>query len=287
MPSAASVTALRTPAAVKPAARPFIKWVGGKSQLLHELMTRAPVSYTRYFEPFLGGGAFFFASQPPRAVLSDVNPELINAYTVVRDSCEDLIADLQRHVYDSAYFYKIRDVDRAPEYVEWTPVQRAGRFVYLNKTCFNGLYRVNSKGHFNTPFGRYANPTIVNPENLRACSAALQGVDIRVLSFAAAAESAAKGDFVYFDPPYVPLSATAYFTSYSTDGFGLAMQEQLFETCCKLDRSGVRFMLSNSSAPWVTERYKQFEVALVSARRAINSKGDRRGEVKEVIVTNY
>lgn len=267
--------------------RPFVKWVGGKSQLLPELLSRIPSDVTRYFEPFVGGGALLFAYQPHKACISDINPELINAYTVVKNEVGALIKDLKKHMYEKEYFYKVRDADRSPGYKRWSPVKRASRLIFLNKTCFNGLYRVNSKGHFNTPFGRYTNPTILDAENLRACSDVLQNVSIQQACFDSFEDSIEASDFVYFDPPYVPLSTTAYFTSYSSNGFDLKMQQELFELCCRLDKRGVRFMLSNSSAPFVTKLYKGFRVEFVSANRAINSKAEKRGAIQEVIVTNY
>ncbi len=269
------------------ACRPFVKWVGGKSQLLPSLLNRIPARFNRYFEPFVGGGALFFALQPQQAFLSDINNDLINAYKVVQTQVAPLIRDLKKHKYESDYYYSIRNVDRLPIFQRWSPVRRASRLIFLNKTCFNGLYRVNSRGLFNTPFGRYTNPTIVDEENLRACSAALQTASLRTGPFDEVKKMAKKNDFVYFDPPYVPLSVTSYFTSYSAAGFDLAMQRLLFETCCALDRQGVKFMLSNSSAPFVLDLYKPFKVELIAASRAINSVGSKRGKVQEVIVTNY
>ena len=269
------------------ACRPFLKWVGGKTQLLPHLLSRVPSDFSKYFEPFIGGGALFLALQPPKAIISDINDELINTYTVVRDTPEELIRALRRHQYDADYYYKIRDVDRKASYSQWSPTRRAARTIYLNKSCFNGLYRVNSQGHFNTPFGRYVNPTICDAENLRACSKALESVTIKHSSFLTVADSAKPRDFVYFDPPYVPLSNTSNFTGYSSGGFEMKLQEELFELCVALDTKGVKFMLSNSSAPYVLERYSKFNLQLVNATRAINSVASKRGKIAEVIVTNY
>lgn len=268
-------------------ARPFIKWVGGKTQLLPELTKRFPKKIGRYFEPFIGGGALFFSVQPSVAYISDINPELINAYQIVRDDVETLITDLKKHMYEEKYYYKIRDLDRSSDYVNLSPVEKASRIIFLNKSCYNGLYRVNSKGQFNTPFGRYTNPTILDSVNLRACSKSLRNVTIKLAEFDAFEQEITTNDFVYFDPPYVPLSTTAYFTSYSSEGFGIEMQQSLFELCRRLDLRGIRFMLSNSSATFVKELYKQFKIDLVGASRAINSKGSKRGQIDEVIVTNY
>ncbi len=272
---------------VKTTCRPFVKWVGGKSQLIAQLRRRIPENFKRYFEPFVGGGALLFRNQPSAAYISDINPELINAYRVVKEDVEALINDLNSHVYEEEYFYKIRNIDRSSEYESWSRVQRASRLIFLNKTCFNGLYRVNSKGHFNTPFGRYTNPTIVDEVNLRACSKVLASVTISLAEFDQIEGIIGRDDFVYFDPPYVPLSTTANFTTYSSQGFGEKMQHKLFTLCCDLDKRGVRFMLSNSSAPFVLELYKQFRIELVPASRAINSNASKRGDVDEVIVTNY
>lgn len=270
-----------------PKCRPFLKWVGGKSQLLPDLMRRIPSDAKRYFEPFIGGGALLFACRPKKAYISDINPELINAYQVVKNDVEALIKNLSKHTYEKTYYYEIRNADRFPSFKRWSQVRRASRLIFLNKTCFNGLYRVNSKGHFNTPFGRYSDPAILDAENLRACSRVLQSVSIQLAGFDFFEDSADKGDFVYFDPPYAPLSATSYFTSYSSAGFDAKMQCALFELCCRLDKRGVRFMLSNSSAPFVKALYKRFKIERVPAIRAINSKAEKRGAVQEVIVTNY
>ena len=268
-------------------ARPFVKWAGGKTQLLPELLTRVPERFTRYFEPFVGGGALFFALTPERAVLSDVNPDLINAYNVVKSNLTELMRDLRRHIYCEEYYYKVRNVDRTSAYKRWSSVRRAGRLIFLNKTCYNGLYRVNSKGEFNTPFGDYKNPKILDRDNLLACSRELQRATIVLESFEGVLKRAKKGDFVYFDPPYAPLSATSNFTSYSKGGFDSVMQVALRDVCLKLDKKGIKFMVSNSSAPLILELYKMFKISFVTASRAINSKVAGRGEIEEVIVTNY
>ena len=267
--------------------RPFVKWAGGKSQIVSELERRLPKKFSRYFEPFVGGGALFFSLQPPQAHLIDVNDELINAYVVVRDHVEDLIVELSSYVYRKDYFYQVRDADRTSSYMTWPPIKRAGRFIYLNKTCYNGLYRVNAKGHFNTPFGRYTNPTIVDPENMRACSKALHTVCIEKAHFETIEDHLTAGDFVYLDPPYMPLTATANFTGYASGGFSADMQHRLFRLCCRLDTRGVQFMLSNSASPLITMLYQQFRVEYIRAARAINSRASRRGAVEEVIIRNY
>ena len=267
--------------------RPFVKWVGGKTQLLSELMRRVPPDFQRYYEPFMGGGALFFHLRPPQACLSDINPDLVNLYTVVRDRVEELILDLKQHVYTPDYYYEIRNIDRTSAYTEWTDVQRASRFIYLNKTCYNGLYRVNASGQFNVPLGRYQNPTILDVPNLRACHIALQGTAIAVADFRRIQQRIRPCDFVYFDPPYAPLSATANFTSYTKDGFNALDQVTLRDCCRALHRQGVKFMVSNSAAPLILDLYGEFNISLVEAMRAINSKAGKRGKIPEVIVTNY
>jgi DNA adenine methylase len=266
--------------------RPFVKWAGGKGQLLPELMARVPKRFNRYFEPFVGGGALFFHLQPEQAVLSDSNPELINLYLVIRDQVEELIEALVGHVYEKEYYYRLRDVERTPEYAEWSAVERASRFIYLNKTCYNGLYRVNSKGEFNVPFGRYKNPTILDEDTLRACHEALQGVDIECRDFREVWMDLGKGDFVYFDPPYVPVSATAKFDEYTQEGFVEEDQRDLAEICRELDGRGVKFIASNADAPLVRELYEGFDIEVVYAARSINSKGRKRELVPEVVVRN-
>lgn len=268
-------------------AKPFVKWVGGKGQLLPQLLKKRPKVFRRYFEPFVGGGAFFFALNPSRGYISDVNEELINTYQVVRDDVDSLVKLLRKHRYDEEYFYAVRDWDRKKAFRQMSRVKRAARFIYLNKTCFNGLHRVNSKGHFNVPFGDYKNPTIVDETNLYLCSGTLKGVDIEVAGYMSVEEKVKKGDFVYFDPPYAPLTATANFTSYTANGFGSCDQEQLRDLCVRLDKRGVHVMVSNSSAPLILDLYKKFNLELVDAKRSINSRGNSRGPVKEVIVTNY
>lgn len=267
--------------------KPFIKWAGGKGQLIPELITRLPKSFNRYFEPFLGGGALFFALQPQKAHLSDTNHELITTYRAVRDSVESLIGDLSKHKYEEQYYYAVRRADSEKDYAQWSEVKRASRFIFLNRTCFNGLYRVNSKGEFNVPFGRYTNPTICNAPLLRSCSKALQGAQVEMLCFKEIIGRAKSGDFVYFDPPYAPLNATSNFTSYSKDGFSTDMQVALRDICRILSERRVNFMLSNSSAPLVFDLYKEFYIERVKASRLINSKASKRGQIDEVIVRNY
>ena len=266
---------------------PIVKWVGGKRQLMFELIKNMPKSYNRYFEPFIGGGALFFELQPDNAYISDMNEELINLYKVVRDNVDELVADLQKHDISKEYFMEIRNIDRTEEYKNWSNIQKASRFIYLNRTCFNGMYRVNSKGEFNVPFGHYKNPRIVDENNLINCSNLLQRTEIRHADFSEILTKVQEGDFVYFDPPYVPLSATSSFTSYTKDGFDIDMQFKLRDVCDELDTMGVNFLLSNSDTKLVNELYENYNIKKVFASRQINANADGRGKITEVLVRNY
>jgi DNA adenine methylase len=238
-----------------PKAAPFLKWVGGKTSLLPELLKHVPARQRRYHEPFVGGGALFFAVQPKRALLADDNAELVHCYQQVRDDVYGVLDALARHVY-------------------------------LNKTCFNGLWRVNRAGRFNVPFGRYKNPRFKDPSALISASHALRGVEILHATFEQALLRASPGDFVYLDPPYDPVSPTASFASYTADGFGWEDQKRLAYSCLLLNRRGVRFLLSNSATPRIRELYRGFEQRMVRAPRFINSKADGRGRVDELLVFN-
>lgn len=279
------------------AARPFVKWAGGKGQLLPELTKRLPRSFRRYHEPFAGGGALFFHLYSTGrlrhgAVLSDYNPELILCYKVVRDDVEALIAALQEHAkhrHDSEYFLQIRKWDRQPGFEQRDPVERAARTLFLNRTCYNGLYRLNNKGQFNAPFGYYKNPQIVDPDNLRAASAALRDVELHVGDFEAAAALAEPYDLVYFDPPYVPVSPTSSFTHYTGQTFGHDDQRRLAQLFDTLKERGVYVMLSNSHTPLSRDLYAAHAVStsIVYASRKINCDGRKRGNVEELIVCSY
>lgn len=272
--------------------RPFLKWVGGKGQLLAQFEGLYPAAkdVTRYLEPFVGAGAVFFdvrtVLEPRKVFLSDTNEELINVWRCLQEDAEAVIARLEhhkaRHSHDHYYEVRAQDTEHL------SPVARAARLIYLNRTCFNGLYRVNSKGLFNVPVGRYKNPRIVDAENLRAVSAAVRGATIRVAHFRETLKVARPGDFVYFDPPYDPLSQTASFTSYTQGSFGPADQVELADVFAKLARLGCRVMLSNSNTPFIRKLYKAFDVRTdVMASRRINSRADKRGPVSEVVVLSY
>ncbi len=266
---------------------PIVKWVGGKRQLMFDLQKNMPGDYNRYFEPFIGGGALFFYLQPDNAYISDMNEELINLYQVVRDNVDELITDLQKHDISKEYFMEIRNIDRTEEYENWSDVQKASRFIYLNRTCFNGMYRVNSKGEFNVPFGHYKNPRILDENNLINCSNLLRRTEIKHADFSEILKKVKKGDFVYFDPPYVPLSETSSFTSYTKDGFDIDMQFKLRDVCDELDSMGVKFLLSNSDTKLVNELYENYNIKKVFASRQINANADGRGKITEVLVRNY
>ena len=269
---------------------PVVKWVGGKRQIINEIMKHVPVSFTTYYEPFLGGGALLFELQPQKAVVNDINHELINLYEVIKDNVEELIKHLKTHKNEKEYFYKIRELDRKKdEYSKLTPVQRASRIIYLNKTCYNGLFRVNKAGEFNTPFGNYKNPNIVNEITLMAVSEYFNQAKIRFcsLDFTVVLKGVRKGAFVYFDPPYDPVSDTASFTGYNRSGFDRKEQIRLKETCDKLDQKGVEFLLSNSATDFIKDLYKEHRIEIVQAKRPINSNANKRGEIDEVLVMNF
>lgn len=264
-------------------ARPLLKWVGGKTQLLDQLRPLLPETFGRYFEPFVGGAALFFALRPHQAFLGDVNAELIDCYTAVRDQVESVIVALRGHRYEPEHYYRIRDIE--PESLSLA--DRAARTIFLNKTGFNGLYRVNRAGRFNVPIGRYTKPSFCDEDNLRACSRALQGVDLAVGDFHDVASKPKAGDFVYFDPPYVPLSASSDFTAYIPGGFKWEDQERLAKTFARLAAKGVNVMLSNSAAPAVRELYAGFQIDEVHASRNVNANGAGRGRIAEVVVRSY
>ncbi len=270
---------------------PFLKWVGGKRQLMTEIEPLLPTRISTYYEPFVGGGAVFLHTQPKKAVINDYNSELINVYETIRDNVDALITHLATHENSSEYFYQIRGLDRQEGFNELSKVERASRVIYLNKTCFNGLYRVNSSGEFNTPFGRYKNPNIINETVLRAVSNYLQKNDIKLLSgdYQDALKNIRKGSFVYFDPPYDPVSKSSNFTGYVKGGFDDKEQERLRDTCVKLNEKGINFLLSNSATEFMKDLYnhKDFQIIEVGATRHINSVGSKRGEVTEILVRNY
>ena len=271
--------------------QPFTKWTGGKRQLLGELRSYMPETYGCYFEPFVGGGALFFDLAPEKAVINDFNEELINAYRQIKNNPAELIDLLIKHKENNSkdYYLALRSADRDGRISRMTGVERAARILYMLRVDFNGLYRVNSKNQFNVPYGRYKNPKIVDVDLLYQISEYLNENDIEILQtdFAEAVKDAETGDFVYFDPPYIPLNETSSFTSYTHEGFSYEEQVRLRDTFKELTERGVYAMLSNSSSPLVEELYKDFNIYFVEAQRTNGAKSSSRGKISEIIVTNY
>ena len=268
-------------------ARPFLKWAGGKGRLLEQYWPYLPDRIHTYYEPFLGGGAVFFALRDrcQAAVLADINEELVNVYRCVQRHVEPLITRLEEHRqnHSNSYYYVVRSQFALPQ-----PVDRAARLLYLNKTCYNGLYRENSRGQFNVPMGRYKNPKICDPQLLYAASDSLQLARIEQAPFDFVLDCAiAPTDFVYFDPPYHPISATSHFTRYNRYGFTAADQRRLRDVFTALAQRGINVMLSNSDCPFIRELYSQFRLHPIQASRAINSKASRRGRISELLITSY
>ena len=263
---------------------PFVKWAGGKGQLLDQLEPLLPDRFGAYLEPFLGGGAFYLALEPARAILSDCNEDLIATYRMIRDRLDELLAELDTHRHEETYYYDVRA--QRPDRL--TPVARAARFIYLNKSCYNGLYRVNRSGQFNVPFGRSRTaPRLYSEANLRRIAALLAGAELVVAPYQQTLDRARRGDFVYFDPPYHPLSATSNFTAYTAAAFDAGDQRELARWYRLLDDRGCKLMLSNSSAPLIRELYADFRVEEVQAHRMINSDAGARGAITELVVLNY
>jgi DNA adenine methylase len=294
MPSTAPTQGLASVTIPVVEATPFVKWAGGKTQLLAQLAPLVPPAFGTYYEPFVGSGAMFFWLRRVRgqfpSVLLDLNPELINCYRVVRDDVQALIPALYRHQqkHDKRHYYHVRDLDP----LEVGAVERAARFIYLNKTCYNGLYRVNSQGRFNVPMGSYKKPAILEPDVLLAASRALQGVEVREGDFSDILDAANDGDFIYLDPPYYPLSRTSSFTGYALSRkgrpeFGAGEHQRLAQFLRLLDSKGCRVLLSNSACQFVANLYDDFKTGQVQARRSINSNGSRRGAITELVIRNY
>ena len=269
-----------------PVASPVIKWVGGKTKLLHELTARLPDRFGRYFEPFAGGAALFFRVAPKTAVLADSNADLINLYRAIADDVAAVIKRLAYHRthHSETHYYEMREKwnQQRPT---WNAAERAAAFIYLNKTCFNGLWRVNRAGDFNVPIGRYTDPPICVPDALRAAHDVLARAELVNADYRTAVAPAVRGDFIYFDPPYDPVAPTANFTSYTANVFGPDQQKELAETARILVARGCKVMLSNSDTPFIRSIYKGFTIDRVKCPRAINSNAAKRGDVDEVIVT--
>ncbi|MCS6884380.1 MAG: DNA adenine methylase [Acidobacteriota bacterium] len=268
--------------------RPFLKWAGGKRRLLTQMSRFFPTSFNTYFEPFLGGGAVFFylysvGLVSKTSVLADLNDELINCYRVVSKQPFDLIEQLRQYTISEKSFYRVR----AMKPQDLSPVERASRFIFLNKTCFNGLYRVNCTGEFNVPYGRYKNPVICDEQAILQASIALQSAVLMATGFEVTLQTVKPRDFVYLDPPYVPTSSSSSFTGYTSGGFTLADHCRLAEEFRRLDRLGAQVLMSNSDTDFVRCLYRGFELTRVRSSRAINSNPLGRGPVNELLIRNY
>ena len=279
-----------------PLLKPVLKWVGGKRQLLDAIMPYIDKDCSTYVEPFIGGGAVLFGLKPKKAIINDYNEELVNVYNTIKDNPEELLEILRVHeeknkTIGADYFYEIRGIDRTDEFEKLNNIERAARIIYLNKTCFNGLYRVNAAGQFNTPYGKYKNPDIANETTINAMSTYLNTNKIKILQgdYKQALKGLRKGAFVYLDPPYMPISSSSAFTGYTDGGFTYAQQEELRDECIKLHKKGIRFVQSNSYCQGILDLYSDesiFKIETVKAKRSINSKGNRRGEIDEVLIYN-
>jgi len=275
--------------------KPFVKWVGGKRQLLKQFRSMGlyppegfDINSGAYFEPFVGGGAVFFDLLPEKSYLSDLNSDLITTYNAVKNNVDDLIRALKLFKYEKEFFLQVRAMNSK----RLLDIDIAARFIYLNRTCFNGMYRVNSKGEFNVPFGKYSNPLICDEQNLRRVSKALKNVEIRCQDYKYVLDFAKRNDFVYFDPPYYPVNVTSSFTSYTKESFLDKEQKELRDTYLKLHKRGCFVMLSNSNTPFINMIYSEIKkhgikINKVMAGRAINSNSSKRGKISEVLITNY
>ena len=257
--------------------------------MLPAIKKHIPEKYTTYIEPFVGGGAVFLDLQPASAIINDFNAELINVYRVIKNQPDALINDLKKHINEPDYFYQIRALDRSGQFDMLSDVEKASRIIYLNKTCYNGLYRVNRSGKFNAPFGKYKKPNIVNEPTIRAVSTYLRENNIQMLNkdFNAVLKEIDQDSFVYFDPPYHPISKSSSFAGYVQNGFNKTEQERLKETCDMLDKKGIRFLLSNSSTEFIHSLYANYNIICVKANRFVNSIANKRGVIDEVLVKNY
>ena len=277
---------------VKQDYQPFVKWVGGKRGLLSQIIPLLPKSFNNYFEPFVGGGALFFELskmgilENKEVFLFDINAELINAYNVVKNYPNQLLNELEtfKQKHSKEFYYEVRSWDRENDFLQRSDIQRASRFIYLNKTCFNGLYRVNKNNQNNVPMGSYKNPNICDYSVILSASQALQNANILNVSYKEVLKIASKNDLVYFDPPYYPLTQTASFTSYSEFEFLEKEQIELYEIFKSLSEKGCNVLHSNSDTEFIKDLYKEFEIKEIFANRFINSKGSERGKISEVIV---
>lgn len=267
---------------------PILKWVGGKRQLLPDIIPLINKNCSTYVEPFIGGGAVFFELQPKKAIIGDFNEELINVYLVVKEHPEELIVALEKHKENNSedYFYEVRAIDRDDIYAQWSKVEKAARIIYLNKTCYNGLYRVNAAGQFNSPYGKYKKPNIVNAPTIRAMSKYLREKEITIKQgdYRDTLKGLRKGAFVYLDPPYMPISTSSSFTGYTEGGFDYEEQVALKAECDKLRAKGISFLQSNSDCSEIRKLYQGYDIRTVKASRNINSDATKRGEINEVLI---
>lgn len=276
----------------QPQAKPFLKWAGGKRGLITQLFAKFPTDFNNYHEPFLGGGAVFFELysrgllKGKKAYLSDINSELINAYHVVKNNPDVLIIELEiyKENHNKDFYYQTRALDRSDDFKSLNELTRATRFIYLNKTCFNGLYRVNSKGYFNTPIGSYKNPNIANKESILNASKALQDAIIFNQTFDKTLVNVNPNDFIYLDPPYYPLTKTAAFTAYDENAFLDKKQKQLFDMFKELHKKNCVVMKSNSDTSFIKDLYREYEINSVQANRFINSKSNGRNKINEILI---
>ena len=261
-----------------PSAKPFVKWVGGKRSIIPDLLERIPQEYDNYYEPFVGGGALYFSLQPHKAFLSDINAHLVTTYQAIRDEVDELVKLLKIHEEQHCREYYLTMRQRLAKEKNFT--YQASLFIYINKTCYNGLYRVNKSGGFNVPMGNYKNPMIADEENLRACSHLLRGTSIEQGTFED--QDIQSDDFYYLDPPYHQT-----YTGYSSGGFGDKMHKKLATFCREIDRKGGYFMLSNSDTPFVRALYEGYTVEDIQAGRSVSCKAHQRGKENELIIRNY
>lgn len=271
--------------------KPILKWAGGKRQLLASIDNYLPEKYGTYYEPFLGGAAVLLHLLPKKAVVNDLNEELINTYLVVKESPKELITLLLKHSesHSPEHYYEIRELDRNENYCKLSPIEKAARTIYLNRTCYNGLYRVNKNGYFNTPIGKYENPLICDEKGIMLLHDYLCENDIKIMcgSYFDSLVAVKRNDFVYFDPPYDIVSKTSSFTDYTSEGFGKKEQIELKSTCDLMNKKGVKFLQSNSDTEFLRELYKDYKIITVEANRSINSKGNNRKNIKEILIMNY
>jgi DNA adenine methylase len=270
--------------------KPFIKWAGGKRQLIKYFKDIFPEKFNVYHEPMIGGGALFFYLNPKRAVINDTNKELMKTYEVIRDNVEELIEKLKlfKSKHSKDFYYKKRNnFNKIKNSKKNNKVELAACLIYLNHTCFNGLYRVNQKGDFNVPVGNYKNPEIFDEKNLKSASNFLKKVDILCDDFETAVKLAKSDDFVYFDPPYDPINNTSNFTEYNNGGFGKKEQKRLCQTFKNLDKKNIKLALSNSNTEFIKNIYRDFNIHVLEAKRTINSNSKKRGKIKELLITNY